>query len=351
MPAPGGAWREGMSREAGIGGAILRTAAITLAVAALMLLLAPSCAAEGSSVDGDIHEGEYEFHISLGDGHFDLYWKFLDNDTIQMAIQAKASGMVAVGFDPTVRMKDADMVIGYRRSSGEFDLHDTYSIDETGPHPDDVDEGGSFDLLEYTVKESGGVTTAEFTRLLSTGDDLDNDIPREGKMTLIWATSKTDEFETYHTRRGTAIIDMGTGEFESIEYPVLWPYHAIFMSLAMIFLAAAFFCVVYKKRLKRKYLNYHHWLGTTGVGFAVIGLMIGLYMVAQLESGHLRVAHSIIASIDLVLAFTALAMGIVFQRRRDMKRRIRKPHMYVGGLAMLMMAVTVIAGVMYVFPV
>ncbi len=339
-----------MSRDARIGGATLRTATITLTVAVLMLLLAPSCAADGSSVDGDIHDDEYEFHISLGEGHFELYWKFLDNDTIQMAIQAKASGIVAVGFDPTVRMKDADMVIGYRQATGEFELHDAWSLGETGPHPDDVDEGGSFDLLEYTVKESGGVTTAEFTRLLSTGDDLDNDIPREGKMTLIWATSNTDAFETTHTRRGTATIDMGTGEFESTEYPVLWPYHAIFMSLAMIFLAAAFFCVVYKRKLKKKYLDYHHWLAQAGVGFATIGLIIGVYMVAQLESGHIRVAHSLIASIDLVLAFTALAMGIVFQRRKDMKRKIRKPHMYVGAIAMLMMAVTVIVGVMYVFP-
>ena len=209
--------------------------------------------------------------------------------------------------------------------------------------------------MAFTDQTSYGefiISQADGTRAFRlTPDGLDNDIPREGKMTLIWATSNTDEFETYHTRRGTAVIDMGTGEFESIEYPVMWPYHAISMSLAMIFLAAAFFCVVHKKRLKKRYLRYHHWLGTTGVAFATIGLIIGVYMVAQLESGHIRVAHSVIASIDLVLAFTALAMGIVFQRRRDMKRRIRKPHMYVGALAILMMAVTVIVGVMYVFPV
>jgi len=340
-----------MSRETVIGGATLRAFTIALTIAVLMLLLAPACAAEGSTVDGDISEDEYEFHVSFGDGQFDLYWKFLDNDTIQMAIEAEASGMVAIGFEPTVRMKDADMVIGFRQSSGEFDLHDAYSFEETGPHPDDADEGGTFDLLEYTVKESGGVTSAEFTRLLSTGDDLDNDIPREGKMTLIWATSNTDEFETYHTRRGTATVDMGTGEFESTEYPVMWPYHAIFMSLAMIFFAAAFFCVVYKKKLKKKYLGYHHNLAQAGVGFAIIGLIIGVYMVAQLESGHIRVTHSILATLDLVLAFTALGLGFVFLGRKDLKRKVRKPHMYVGALAMLMMAVTVIVGVMYVFPV
>ena len=150
-----------MSREAGIGGAVLVTATFTLSVAMLILLVAPSCAAE-DSVDGEIHEDEYEFLVSLGDGHFDLYWKFLDNDTVQMAIQAKATGMVAVGFDPVVRMKHADMVIGYRQSNGEFELHDAWSTGETGPHPDDVDEGGTFDLtpdieVPYTGRDQDNI--------------------------------------------------------------------------------------------------------------------------------------------------------------------------------------------------
>ena len=340
-----------MGQGGAIGPAFIRKAALALLATALVVLTLPTVAADGPFVDGDIGEEEYDFHVSLGDGHLDLYWSFLDNDTIQMGVRARASGMVAIGFDPTVRMKDADMILGWRESTGDFELHDAWSQDETGPHPDDVDEGGTFDLLEYTAKEEGGVTTMEFTRLLSTNDSLDKDIPREGKLKIIWATSDTDAFETYHTRRGTATIDMGTGKFEAVEYPTLWPYHAIFMSLAMVFFAATWFSVVYKKRLKKGFLMTHHSLGSIGVLFAIIGLGIGIYMVGQLESGHVRITHSVFAVVDLILGISALAVGQVFLSRTDLKRRTRKPHIWVGGLSIVLMAVVVILGLVYVFPV
>ena len=332
-------------------GTVLRTAIVTLVLITLLVVLLPPAYA-APDVDGEIKEDEYEFHVSLGDGHFDLYWSFLDNDTIQLGLHTKASGMVAIGIDPTVRMKDADMVIGFREGGGDFELHDAFSFAEAGAeHPDDVDEGGSFDLLKYSIKESGGETTAEFTRRLVTGDHLDKEIPREGKLTIIWATSETDAFETYHNRRGSATIEMGTGEFESTEYPALWPYHAIFMSLAMIFFAATWFSVVYKKRLRKKFLDYHHYIGSAGVFFAIIGLVIGIVMVRQLDSGHIRVTHSVIALVTLILGIVTLIVGQIFMSKKELKKKTRKPHIYLGGLSIVMMAVTVIVGLMYVFPV
>jgi len=323
-------------------------ATLALTALAIMLLLTGSAAAD-NGVDGIIDPDEYPLSAKLGDGHFILYWD-ISNGSIKMGLQAETPGMVALGIEPTKRMLDADMIIAYR-SGSEFSVHDAYSFGETGPHPDDTDEGGTFDLNEYMVVEVGGVTTFEFIRLLDTGDDLDNIIPETGKVTFIWATSSSDDFNDYHARRGTAVIDIETGEFISIEYPTLWPYHAIFMSLAMIFLMAAMFCVVYKRKLKKRYLGYHHILGTSGVVCATIGLIIGIYMVNQLGSGHIRVVHSALAVVDLAVAFTALSLGFVFVRRKDLKRKVRKPHMYVGGLAILLMAVVVLMGVVYVFPV
>jgi hypothetical protein len=346
----GGKRREKMMVRPGVRGTLPSTAVVTLLLTFIMLATSHSAAA-APVVDGEIVQDEYEYHVSFGNGHFHLYWSFLDNETIQMGIFAGASGMVAVGFDPSVRMKDADMIIGFREGAGDFELHDAWSIGQTGPHPDDADEGGTFDLMEYTIKESGGETTAEFTRKLVTGDSLDKDIPRDGKLKVIWATSDTDAFETYHTRRGTATIDMGTGRFESTEYPTLWPYHAIFMSLAMILFAATWFSVVYKKRLKKRFLEYHHIIGSVGVLSAIAGLVIGIIMVGQLDSGHVRVPHSIIASVTLVLGIATMAVGQVFISRRELKRRTRKPHIYLGGLSIVMMGVTTIVGLMYVFPV
>ena len=322
----------------------------TLSLMALViLLLVPAPAAAENGVDGIIEEDEYPLSVELGDGHFKMYWD-IQGDIIKMGLSAEARGLVAIGWEPTRRMLDADMIIGYREGS-TFSLHDTISVGETGPHPDDVDEGGTYDIREYSVGEVGGVTTIEFTRLLDTGDDMDNPIPTSGVVKFIWATSDTDDFTAYHARRGTAQIDIGTGEFEATEYPTLWPYHATFMSLAMIFLMAAMFCVVYKRNLKKKYLGYHHYLGTSGVVSAIIGLIIGIYMVGQLESGHIRIVHSALALLDLVVAFIALYLGVVFMRKRELKRKVRKPHMYVGGLAILLMAVVILMGLVYVFPV
>jgi hypothetical protein len=322
----------------------------TLALLALAILLSSmGSAAPDNGVDGIITEDEYPLSVDLGDGHFLMFWE-IDNGSIKMGLQAETSGMVAIGIEPTDRMMDADMIIAYR-SGGELFVHDAYSFGEVGPHPDDTDEGGTFDLNEYTVDEVGGVTTLEFIRLLDTGDDLDNIIPETGKVKFIWATSDSDDFMGKHARRGTAIIDVETGEFDSVEYPTLWPYHAIFMSLSMIFLTAAMFCVVYKRNLKKKYLSYHHYLGTLGVVSAIIGLIIGIYMVNQLDSGHIRILHSGLAVLDLIVAIVALVLGIVFMTKKDLKRKVRKPHMYIGGLAIFLMAVVVLMGLTYVFPV
>jgi hypothetical protein len=119
----------------------------------------------------------------------------------------------------------------------------------------------------------------------------------------------------------------------------------------MAFFATTWFSVVYKKRLKKKFLEYHHTFGSIGVLFAIVGLVIGIVMVARLDSGHVRVAHSVIAVATLVLSLVTLVVGQVFLSVKKLKRRTRKPHIYLGGFSILLMAVTVIVGLMYVFPV
>jgi hypothetical protein len=109
--------------------------------------------------------------------------------------------------------------------------------------------------------------------------------------------------------------------------------------------------VVYKKKLKKKFLNTHHTFGSLGVLFAVIGLSIGVYMVAQLNMGHLRVAHSIFATADLLLGISALAVGQVFLSVKKLKRKTRKPHIWIGGSAIALMVVVVLLGIIYVYPV
>jgi hypothetical protein len=302
-----------------------------------------------SDLDGRVTDGEYPLRVSLGDGEFELFWK-IEGDTIQMAMQARTTGYVALGIDPEERMLHADMLIGWRTAGGDFVLHDTWSVGETGPHPDDTDEGGTYDILSYTATEIGGVTTVEFTRKLDTGDHRDKPIPAEGKVKFLWATSENDDFSDYHARRGTVIVDMGTGEAEARELPSFWYFHAIFMGLATIFFVITWFTVVYKKKLKKKYLNVHHTTGTLGVLFAIIGLVIGFYAVAQLEAGHFRIIHAWLGGADIAVGLLTVAVGQVFLAKKALKRKTRKPHIYLGAIAIILMAITALAGLYYVFP-
>jgi hypothetical protein len=74
-------------------------------------------------------------------------------------------------------------------------------------------------------------------------------------------------------------------------------------------------------------------------------------MVAQLESGHIRVTHSVVAVTDLILGIAALAVGQVFMSKKELKRKTRKPHIWLGGTAIVLMVVVVLLGLVYVFPV
>ncbi|NIU50883.1 MAG: hypothetical protein GWN74_17760, partial [Thermoplasmata archaeon] len=101
-------------------------------------------------------------------------------------------------------MQGADMLIGWVDGKGPH-LEDAYSTGTTGPHPADTDQGGTFDITAFNGTESGGWTTIEFARNLSTGDGHDKPIPGDGTVTILWAVSDADDFLAQHTRRGSGI--------------------------------------------------------------------------------------------------------------------------------------------------
>lgn len=327
-----------------------------LAILALSLVSAPLLSGGASAepvgpptIDGTIGAGEYAFNVSLGAGHYDLHWTVV-GDTIYFAISAQTTGFVALGIEPTKRMLDADVILGWREATGDFELHDAWSTGERGPHPDDVDLGGTYDLLEYSATEIGGVTTIEFSRALSTGDRYDHDIPANGTVKIIWSTSTEDGFTLYHSRRGTAIIDIGTGSVVSIEYPSLWPIHAALMASAAILFVVTWFTVVHKKRLKKGFLNVHHWTGTAGFLCAAAGAVIGLYMVSNLGQGHFRILHAYLGVSTVVAGILVVIVGSLFLTVKKLKRTTRKPHIYLGAFGIICIVLTVLAGLKYVYP-
>ena len=87
----------------------MKTIATCILISAMLLVLSSVGAAPA---DGTIDEGEYEESVSLGGGAMVIHWT-VDGEVLHMALDGATDGWIAIGFEPTVAMRDADMVIGW----------------------------------------------------------------------------------------------------------------------------------------------------------------------------------------------------------------------------------------------
>jgi hypothetical protein len=125
-----------------------------------------------------------------------------------MGLAGRAEGFVAIGFEPTQAMKDADMVMGWV-SRGEATVLDLYSTGVYGPHPPDEELGGADDILEAGGREADGWTVIEFKRKMDTGDRFDRTLNPGQTVDIIWSMSSTDSLDIRHNvGRGEARISL-----------------------------------------------------------------------------------------------------------------------------------------------
>lgn len=150
--------------------------------------------------DGVISEGEYARKISPSGGIFEVFWKN-DAETLYMAIKGETGGWVSIGFEPSVWMKDADMIMGYVDEGLAF-ARDSYSTGNYGPHPPDADLGGTDDILEFGGSEKDGFTVIEFKRKMDTGDEFDRAFRSGETVNIIWGISDYDDPERRHQKAG-----------------------------------------------------------------------------------------------------------------------------------------------------
>jgi len=146
--------------------------------------------------DGAISAGEYPDFLEAAGGKFSVFWK-TDSENLYMALKGEVQGWVAVGFDPSDDMKDADIILGGMQD-GDLLIYDMYSTGKYGPHPPDADLGGSYDILESGGSEAGGVTVIEFSRKLDTGDRYDNALQNGDEVVAIWSMANSDDPDLKH---------------------------------------------------------------------------------------------------------------------------------------------------------
>jgi len=159
---------------------------------------------EAWKADGIVGPSEYlrsvHFHKPASNGYsggdLEVSWKN-DAQYLYMALNGSTTGWIAIGFEPTDWMKDADIIMG-AVEDGKAIVKDEYSTGNYGPHPDDTDLGGTYDILEYGGREVGGNTVIEFKRKMNTGDRFDKAFVPGQKVPIIWAMADTTMQDAKH---------------------------------------------------------------------------------------------------------------------------------------------------------
>jgi hypothetical protein len=162
--------------------------------------------------DGIVNENEYSKSVVLAGEkrgrptgkNLEVYWKN-DAQNFYMALKGLTSGWVAIGFEPSFAMKDADIIMGTVNASNVTIL-DEYCIDNYGPHLSDKELGGANNILAAGGKYDGNFTTIEFERKMNTGDKFDKAFIPGQKITIIWAMADSDSLKAIHDGA------QGTGE-------------------------------------------------------------------------------------------------------------------------------------------
>jgi hypothetical protein len=153
---------------------------------------------EGEETTPPLPEG-YESVTSKG---IAFQWK-VEDQSLRVRVAAATTGWIAVGFDPSSRMKDANIIIGYVQE-GEVFLSDGYGVGNTS-HDSDESLGGSSDVSDVQGSEENGNTFLSFTIPLDSGDEYDRVLEAGNSYRIILATGGQDNFSSYHGAKRTGV--------------------------------------------------------------------------------------------------------------------------------------------------
>jgi hypothetical protein len=131
-------------------------------------------------------------------------------DQLAVKLSAPTTSWVAVGFNPSNKMKDANIIIGYVKK-GKVKIVDDFGTAAT-QHKSDKKIGGSNNLTVVGGTEEDGITTIEFSIPLNSGDEKDGVIDPAADTTVILAYGEgRDSFRVKHKFHHTAVIKLSTG--------------------------------------------------------------------------------------------------------------------------------------------
>lgn len=150
-----------------------------------------------------------EYQHSLDVQKMTFSWS-VNSDQLAVKLSAPTTSWVAVGFNPSSKMKDADIIIGYVKK-GKVTISDDFGIAAT-QHKGDSKVGGQDNVTVVGGSEEGNVTTIEFSIPLNSGDDKDSVIDPNGDTVVILAYGEgRDSFRVKHKVAETVTVNLSTG--------------------------------------------------------------------------------------------------------------------------------------------
>lgn len=152
-------------------------------------------------VDGVFNCDEYEDTMKVEELEMEIGWLTRDDNLI-FAVKSVGKGWVAVGFDPTTMMRNANIIIGDVTEDGTVKIEDHFGVANTGHKADDENN-----ILQAAGTENEEGTVLEFVIPLNSGDDMDRvlEVGQEYKVILAYHMS-SDSFKIRHSNRTSVNI-------------------------------------------------------------------------------------------------------------------------------------------------
>jgi len=174
------------------------------AVIILILAAALPLAASGNKEAEVTAEGGVK---SVTEEDMTVSWE-ISGDSVRFDLEAPTTGWIAIGFDPSSAMKDAQFIIAYVQDDEVF-IRDDFG---TGlfTHGSDEVLGGSDDISSAEGSEQDGKTAVSFTIPLDSGDRHDAVLAsgKKHKLLIAYGRDGADDFSSKHQARGSVNITL-----------------------------------------------------------------------------------------------------------------------------------------------
>jgi hypothetical protein len=158
-------------------------------------------------------DGTYQIKDGIGyyknkKGNFEMQIHLDTNSNAYIiTMSGKAKGYLGIGFGRTVKMKDAELIMGYVSNNTAY-LGHYYGVDRTKAKPiQELDKSVTKEVLRViSAENTNGVSTITFSRpALLEGTYYKKFVSGE-KIEFIYSLGKVNDFNTHHAERGGADI-------------------------------------------------------------------------------------------------------------------------------------------------